>query len=152
MGVMRSSKSRRKDPSSKTGIMAVSGIVLLCLSGCVSPNMDVLSTVKVDRTGTMGFVRQSRSTTDSVSDETAVRDAVTSADLTNTEGQRLPWTNAATGSVGIIDAIVENTNSGVVCRQFRTTRHAYDGVFKYHGRACLVDNGRWQLLSFRPAS
>jgi surface antigen len=127
------------------------GIAFLSLSGCVSGGMDFLSTAKVDRTVTTGTIPQAPVTTDSVSDETTVRNAVTSADLSKTNGQPLPWANASTGSAGVIDTIVENTNSGQICRQFRTTRHAYDGIANFYGKTCLIDSGNWQLMSFQQA-
>jgi surface antigen len=113
--------------------------------------MDFLSTAKVDRTVTTGTIPQAPVTTDSVSDETTVRNAVTSADLSKTNGQPLPWANASTGSAGVIDTIVENANSGQICRQFRTTRHAYDGIANFYGKTCLIDSGNWQLMSFQQA-
>jgi surface antigen len=135
----------------KSGILVAIGIALLSLSGCVSGGMDFLSTAKVDRTVTTGTIPQAPVTTDSVSDETTVRNAVTSADLSKTNGQPLPWANASTGSAGVIDTIVENTNSGQICRQFRTTRHAYDGIANFYGKTCLIDSGNWQLMSFQQA-
>jgi hypothetical protein len=150
VGVTANSTIERKDLWTRTGILVIAGIALLCLTGCVSGSMDVLSAVKVDRTGTTDTVPQSPVTTDSISDETTVRDAVSSVDLTIAQGRPQPWANAATGSAGVIDTIVENTNSGGVCRQFHTTRHAYDGVSNYYGKTCLLSNGNWQLLSFHP--
>jgi surface antigen len=135
----------------KSGILVAIGIAFLSLSGCVSGGMDFLSTAKVDRTVTTGTIPQAPVTTDSVSDETTVRNAVTSADLSKTNGQPLPWANASTGSAGVIDTIVENTNSGQICRQFRTTRHAYDGIANFYGKTCLIDSGNWQLMSFQQA-
>jgi len=131
----------RRSSGAKTGILALASVALLCLAGCVSGGTDVISTAKVDGTGAIV----------SVSDETTVRDAVSSAELIKIQGQPLPWANASTGSAGVIDTIVENTALGALCRQFHTTRHAYNGISNYYGRACLVDGGNWQLLSFRPA-
>lgn len=110
--------------------------------------MDFLSSAKVDRSLSTGTVAQAPST-DSMSDETTVRNAVSSADLTKLRGQPLPWANASTGSAGVIDAIVENESSGQVCRQFRTSRHAYDGIATFYGKTCLIDGADWQLLSFQ---
>lgn len=151
MDVIGSATNERGDLSAKTATIAVAGMLVFCLSACVSSGVDVLSAVNIDRTATTGSIPESPSTSDSVSDEMAVRDAVSSADLTNADGRPLPWVNVSTGSAGIIETIVENTKSGVRCRQFRLIRHAYDGVSHYDGRTCLVDDGNWQLLSFRPA-
>jgi surface antigen len=149
--VISKSTVETKGLRAKSGILVAIGIALLSLSGCVSGGMDFLSTAKVDRTVTTGTIPQAPITTDSVSDETTVRNAVTSADLSKTNGQPLPWANASTGSAGVIDTIVENTNSGQICRQFRTTRHAYDGIANFYGKTCLIDSGNWQLMSFQQA-
>ncbi|MGO4566538.1 RT0821/Lpp0805 family surface protein [Rhizobium sp. 2YAF20] len=151
MEVISKSTVETKGLRAKSGILVAIGIALLSLSGCVSGGMDFLSTAKVDRTVTTGTIPQAPITTDSVSDETTVRNAVTSADLSKTNGQPLPWANASTGSAGVIDTIVENTNSGQICRQFRTTRHAYDGIANFYGKTCLIDSGNWQLMSFQQA-
>lgn len=151
MEVISKSTVETKGLRAKSGILVAIGIAFLSLSGCVSGGMDFLGTAKVDRTVTTGTIPQAPVTTDSVSDETTVRNAVTSADLSKTNGQPLPWANASTGSAGVIDTIVENTNSGQICRQFRTTRHAYDGIANFYGKTCLIDSGNWQLMSFQQA-
>src|ERR1700710_2700643 len=116
--VIAKSTVETKGLRAKSCILAMSGIALLSLTGCVAGGMDFLSTAKVDRTVTTGTIPQAPVTTDSVSDETTVRNAVTSADLSKTKDQPLPWANASTGSAGVIDTIVENNDSGQVCRQF----------------------------------
>jgi hypothetical protein len=129
--------------------MIVASVALLSLTGCMTGGMDFLSSAKVDRSVSTGTVPQAVVTTDTVSDETTVRNAVTSADLTKLNGQPLPWANASTGSAGVIDTIVEKSDAGEICRQFRTTRHAYDGIANFYGKTCLVGAGNWQLLSFQ---
>ena len=113
--------------------------------------MDVLSSAKVDRLPT-GTIQAKPVTADNISDEATVRNAVTSADINKLNGQPVPWANASTGSAGVIDTIVENDSSGQVCRQFRTTRHSYEGIANFFGKTCLVSAGEWQLLSFQQAS
>jgi hypothetical protein len=132
--------------------LSIVGIAILSLSGCVAGGFDFLSSAKVDRSVATGTVPQPAPSTDTLSDEMTVRNAVTSADIQKLEGQPLPWANASTGSAGVIDTIVENTDSGQVCRQFRTTRHSYVGIAKFYGKTCLVGGGNWQLLSFQPES
>nr|WP_210311481.1 RT0821/Lpp0805 family surface protein [Rhizobium leucaenae] len=131
--------------------MAIAILSLFSLGGCVGGGMDMLSSVKVDRSVSTGTIPTSPVTTDSVSDETTVRNAVTSADLNKLNGQPVPWANASTGSAGVIDTIVENNASGQVCRQFRTTRHSYEGIANFFGKTCLIGQGEWQLLSFQQA-
>jgi hypothetical protein len=133
----------------KSATIALAGIVLLSLSGCMGTSMDFFSSAKVDRSVHTGTVAQAQPTADSISDETTVRNAVTSADIGKLNGQPVPWANASTGSAGVIDAIVENSTSGRVCRQFRTSRHAYDGIATFYGKTCLLDGSGWQLLSFQ---
>lgn len=123
-------------------------VALLSLSGCMGSGMDFLGSAKVDRSVATGTVPQIPST-DTLSDEMTVRNAVSSADLQKLEGQPLPWANASTGSAGVIETIVENGDSGHVCRQFRTTRHSYGGIAKFLGKTCLVGEGNWALLSFQ---
>jgi len=62
--------------------------------------------------------------------------------------QPLPWANAATGSAGVVTAIHEDKSSGFVCRDFRTTRHSFEGVASYSGQACLSETGEWLLTRF----
>ena len=131
--------------------MAVAITSLFSLGGCVGGGMDVLSSAKVDRLPT-GTIQAKPVTADNISDEATVRNAVTSADINKLNGQPVPWANASTGSAGVIDTIVENDSSGQVCRQFRTTRHSYEGIANFFGKTCLVSAGEWQLLSFQQAS
>nr|WP_210292393.1 RT0821/Lpp0805 family surface protein [Rhizobium sp. BK602] len=131
--------------------MAVAILSLFSLGGCVGGGMDILSSAKVDRSVSTGTVPTAPVTADSVSDETTVRNAVTSADLHKLGSQPVPWANASTGSAGIIDTIVENNASGQICRQFRTTRHSYEGIANFFGKTCLIGQGEWQLLSFQQA-
>jgi hypothetical protein len=83
------------------------------------------------------------------SDETTVRNAVSSADLGKTAGNPIPWANAASGSAGIINTIAESQDAaGRKCRDFVTTRHSYQGIANFSGRTCMVNSGEWMLLNF----
>jgi len=132
----------------KSALAATALFALLSLTGCVGMSMDLLGSAKVDRSVSTGTVANAAPVND-VSDEATVRNAVTSADLSKLNGQPLPWANASTGSAGVIDTIVENVSSGEVCRQFRTSRHAYDGIATFSGKTCLSNGGSWELLSFQ---
>jgi len=81
-------------------------------------------------------------------DDATIRNAVTSADLTKLAEQPLPWANAATGSAGVVTTIHEDKSSGFVCRDFKTTRHSFEGVASYAGQACLSETGEWLLTRF----
>ncbi|MGO6905093.1 RT0821/Lpp0805 family surface protein, partial [Rhizobium ruizarguesonis] len=65
----------------------VIGTAMLSLSGCVGGGMDFLSDAKVDRSVATGTVPQTPPSTDTLSDEMTVRNAVTSADVQRLEGQ-----------------------------------------------------------------
>ncbi|MDL2401093.1 RT0821/Lpp0805 family surface protein [Rhizobium mayense] len=151
MEVIAKSTVHTKRKLAKGAMMAIAIFSLFSLGGCVGGGMDTLSSAKVDRSVSTGTVPTAPVTADSVSDETTVRNAVTSADLNKLNGQPVPWANASTGSAGVIDTIVENNASGQVCRQFRTTRHSYDGIANFFGKTCLLSDGEWQLLSFQQA-
>ncbi|AYG58339.1 RT0821/Lpp0805 family surface protein [Rhizobium jaguaris] len=151
MEVIAKSTVHTKRKLVKGAMMAIAIFSLFTLGGCVGGGMDTLSSAKVDRSVSTGTVPTAPVTADSVSDETTVRNAVTSADLNKLNGQPVPWANASTGSAGVIDTIVENNASGQVCRQFRTTRHSYDGIANFFGKTCLLTDGEWQLLSFQQA-
>lgn len=135
-------------PSSVLGTL--SGLVLLCaaLSGCASDGLDLFGSSKPDRSISTSTVQPSK-TTDTISDEVTVTNAVTSADVAKIGGNPIPWANASTGSAGVITTVLEENQNGIHCRQFRTTRHSYMGIAKFLGRTCMEGNGNWKLLSFQ---
>jgi len=116
---------------------------LLC--GCTT--LDIFPTSKVDtavKTSSVGTEAKGR-----VSDETTIRNAVSSADLARNAGNPIPWANSASGSAGVISRIAEKRDEmGRLCRDFVTTRHSYQGIANFRGRACDGDGGEWTLLSF----
>lgn len=150
MEVIAKSHRHTKALSHRCGALLVIATAMLSLSGCMTGGFDFLSDSKVDRSVATGTVPQAAPSTDTLSDEMTVRNAVTSADIGKIADQPLPWANSSTGSAGVIDTIVENNDAGQVCRQFRTTRHSYAGIAKFYGKTCLVGGGNWQLLSFQP--
>lgn len=118
----------------------------LSLTGCVGAGLDLFGGDKVDRsisTSTVSKGRPGGST-----DEITVQNAVSSADLEKIGPNPLPWANAATGSAGVISVIRENRDGQVVCREFTTTRHAYDGIASFDGKTCMAGDGKWSLLAF----
>lgn len=123
--------------------MAISA-TLLC--GCVS-SLDLFSGGKVDSGVKTSSVPSSGG--DRLSDETTVRNAVSSADLARNAGNPIPWANSASGSAGVINRIAETRDAaGRPCRDFVTTRHSYQGIANFSGRTCLGNGGEWLLLSF----
>ena len=121
-------------------------VLPLCvaLSGCMSFD---LFAPPADNSLTTKSITPAKST-ETISDEVTVRNAVTSADLTKLAGASLPWANASTGSAGVVASITESRANGAVCRSFVTTRHAYDGIANFTGDACLDTAGEWKLIRF----
>lgn len=124
-------------------------IVMACaLSGCTTGAMDLFdSSPKVDRSLSTATV-PTRST-ESVSDEKTVLNAVSSADLIKLGTAPLPWANTSTGSAGVVSDIHEVSLNNQVCRQFLTTRHSYEGIARMRGNACLIGT-EWTMTSFAP--
>jgi surface antigen len=142
----------KSNSPSKRAILLASHILVVGFTGlgtvsCTS-SLDLLGSAKVDRSISTGTVATTTQATSSVSDETTVRNAVTSADLTKIGQAPLPWANAATGSAGVVSTIKEARNQGQVCRDFTTTRHAYDGIAMFSGQACMTGSGDWLLTAF----
>jgi hypothetical protein len=125
----------------------------LCLSifalpGCMGSGLDLFGNSSVDRSVATGTVPVAK-TSDGLSDAVAVRNAVSSADIAS-GGSAIPWANTSSGSAGVISSIEEDHASGVLCRRFTTTRHSFEGIAKFDGRTCRLDNGEWYLTSFGP--
>jgi hypothetical protein len=82
------------------------------------------------------------------SDETTIRNAVSSADLESLAGKPVPWANPDTGSRGAIASLTEQKNDGTLCRAFTTSRESFDGVGLYKGEVCMVGAGAWRMQAF----
>lgn len=124
-------------------------IVMACaLAGCTTGGMDLFdSAPKIDRTLSTATVPNR--TTESVSDEKTVLNAVSSADLAKLGSAPLPWANTSTGSAGVVSEISEVSLNNQICRQFLTTRHSYEGIARMRGSACLIGT-EWTMASFVP--
>ncbi|MDH7800054.1 MULTISPECIES: RT0821/Lpp0805 family surface protein [unclassified Rhizobium] len=140
-------KSNSRTKGLLSSIAEVSAIVsmLVVLSGCVS--LDLFGGDKIDRSLSTASV-PNQSSNGPQTDDATIRNAVTSADLTKLAEQPLPWANAATGSAGVVTTIREDKSSGFVCRDFKTTRHSFEGVASYTGQACMSETGEWLLTRF----
>ncbi|WP_425352224.1 RT0821/Lpp0805 family surface protein [Agrobacterium bohemicum] len=125
--------------------VSAAACMLVILTGCVS--LDLFGGEKVDKSLSTASV-PNQQTTQTLSDDATIRNAVTSADLAKISDSPLPWANAATGSAGVVTAIREDRNTGFVCRNFNTTRHSFEGVASYSGQACLSETGEWLMTSF----
>lgn len=125
-------------------VLAATG---LGAASCTS-SLDLLGSAKVDRSIATGTVPAVAASTSNLSDEATVRNAVSSADLAKIGEAPLPWANAATGSAGVVSTIREARNDGHVCRDFKTTRHSYEGIAMFSGQTCLTGSGDWLLTAF----
>lgn len=121
-------------------------VIGLSLTGCVGAGLDLFGSEKVDRSISTSTVATGRP--GAHPDEITVQNAVSSADLDKVGTSPLPWANAVTGSAGVIRTIRENHDGGTVCREFTTTRHAYDGIASFDGKTCMTGDGQWRMLAF----
>lgn len=127
--------------------------ILTLATGCVSSGLDLAGDPGVDRSITTGSIQSDRSVeTDVISDRTAIRNAVSTADISGLKPVEVPWANPATGSSGIITEINEARENGILCRQFSSSRHGFDGVGNFTGQTCLAPDGSWVLLELQPAA
>lgn len=87
---------------------------------------------------------------ETVSDQTTIQNAVSSANLELLHGGALAWANTATDSRGSIFDIVEIKRSSQVCRSFKSSRESFEGVSLYSGEACTPQTGgSWYMRIFK---
>jgi len=85
-----------------------------------------------------------------VSDQTTIQNAVSSANLEQLHGGALAWANTATDSRGSIFDIVEIKRPSQVCRSFKSSRESFEGVSLYSGETCTVSGGTaWYMRIFK---
>jgi surface antigen len=124
----------------------------MLLAGCTSSDMG-LGKGKVDDSLVTGSVGGTLPTTGDIvrqSDESTIRDAVSSADVEQAGSQPLAWANADTGSRGSITSLAEREDGNLRCRSFTATRESFDGVGLWEGDTCRSRFGSWQMRSFKP--
>jgi hypothetical protein len=126
--------------------------VALSLSACATGTLDISDAGDVDQVAQTGSLPASGQPADPtrVSDETTIRNAVSSADPEQAKLQPLAWANAETGSRGAISDMMEKEEGGQLCRQFTASRESFDGVALYSGDACKGVRGVWYLRDFKP--
>jgi hypothetical protein len=124
----------------------------LSLSACATHGIESATADIVDQGTQTGSLPAGGETPDPtrVSDETTIRNAVSSADPDQAKIEPLAWANAETGSRGSISEMLEKEEGGVLCRQFKASRESFDGVALYQGDACKGDRGVWYLRDFKP--
>ena len=123
----------------------------LTLQACATHNIDS-ATADVDQATQTGALPASGQPVDPtrVADETTIRNAVSAADPEQAKITPLAWANADTGSRGAISELMEREEGGLLCRQFKASREAFDGVAVYEGDACKGDRGIWYMRDFKP--
>ena len=104
-----------------------------------------MSALSLDRT-TTGAISPLSADSEIMSDEAVIRDLVGGLDQSEL-GDPRPWSNSLTGSAGVISELKTVTDAGKPCRMFQTTRHGFDGVALFNGRACRRPDGGWDLVS-----
>ncbi len=139
-------KDRRPGRGAASRCFAAAALTLV-LSGCMGSAGDVLKMDKVDRSLTTSSVPAAL---DENTDEAAVRNAVSAADLKSLGQAAIPWANTRSGSAGVISVVRESSDAGLTCRDFVTTRHSYEGIARFEGSACKVTDDRWSLIKFAP--
>lgn len=113
-----------------------------------------LSRIKTDDLLTTSSVKSHRPggiDREEFSDQSTMRNAVSSASLEQLGGEPLYWENKDTGSRGTVFAIEEHKEGRTICRRFSATRESFDGVAIYHGDTCLDGHGDWWMREFGPA-
>lgn len=120
------------------------------LGGCAAGgfSLDKAETDPTILTGAVSDTGPAAVDLDQLSDETTVRNAVSSADIELMKGVPIPWANAETGARGTISSLVEEKVAGRLCRRFTTSRERFDGVALYRGEACMVAPGAWTINNF----
>ncbi len=115
------------------------------LVGCASGN--VLQQTARDRSLVTGSI-SGPGQGDKLTDEQAVSNAVTGADVDHIGSDGISWNNPATGASGQITSIVEYQDKDLLCRRFLTSRASFDGVSLVHGDVCLGVGVGWHMRTF----
>lgn len=128
-------------------------VVAFCAAGLLSAcagGVD-LRKVEIDRSIVTSAVAPPARPEDPAesADKMTIRNAVTSIDLEELDGDHFPWANPGTGSRGEISGIAEYRQEGTLCRRFTALRESFEGVRLYNGDVCLHDNGLWSTRSFQ---
>lgn len=127
------------------------GLCVFSLAGCAMGGVSIEKAVPDSSTIT-GSVKQRPVETDTgkLSDQSAIRNVVSALNFTEWGKKPVPWANPDTGSQGTITTIAENNKNNQLCREFETSREAFDGVSIYRGETCMQRGGQWTVTSFAP--
>ncbi|TIS99831.1 RT0821/Lpp0805 family surface protein [Mesorhizobium sp.] len=136
--------------SAQAAVKVAMVLVALPLAGCGAGGFS-LEQAEVDRTILTSSTPASASPIDQdrASDQTTIRNAVSSADIQELGGQAVPWANSDTGSRGSITELAESRDNGQLCRRFTASRESFDGVALFKGEVCLAGAGAWRMQDFK---
>lgn len=132
-----------KRPRRRCVLAAVLALAVPSLTGCVLHGDGAAEALAIDPV-TTSSIAPFPVDPGIVSDEEAIARSLAAAGT----GGPLPWANPETGSNGVITSFSETPQDGAPCLGFRTTRHAYDGIAVFAGRACQAPDRQWQVTSF----
>jgi hypothetical protein len=148
MDLTEATVSGKSRPYSRA-LLALLVPLVVSLTGCISNRDNAASALMIDPV-TTSSVPPLSADSEIMSDEAVVRDLAGSLDSSRLTGLH-PWSNPLTGSAGVISGLAAHPSQSGSCRQFRTTRHAFDGVSLFDGKICTQADGRWEIVSFEPA-
>jgi len=139
--------NREKSRTLRRALLALASALPLCLalSGCMGSGSSAVSALSLDPLTTSAITPLSAES-EIMSDETVIRDLVGGLDENELSGSR-PWSNALTGSAGVVSNFTTLTDGAKTCRLFQTTRHSFDGVALFNGQACRRPDGGWDLVN-----
>ena len=125
------------------------------LSGCAMSGFD-LEKAAPDKNMITGSVNKQPAAaaeandSSKTSDQNTIRNVVSALNFTQWGKTPIPWANPDTGSQGTITTVAEKKTEAGLCREFETSREAFDGAAIYRGQACMAQGGAWALTSFAP--
>jgi surface antigen len=123
-------------------------LVVALLSGCATTRNSMDKAATDPSLVTNALPEESQVSQEQISDETTIRNAVSSANLGVLGPKPLSWANQDTGSSGTVSDIAEAKVDGQLCRRFKTSRESFEGIALFAGKACLADSGEWAMSSF----
>jgi hypothetical protein len=126
--------------------------LVLVASGCTSraPSLESMGFDQI-KTGSISGSRAVAPDAERMSDETTIRNAVSSANLDDAAAGRLAWANSQTGSRGEVFGLVEYMDESRLCRRFRVSRESFQGISLFRGEVCMSMAGEWWVRTFEAA-
>ena len=123
---------------------------VLALCGCGAGGFS-LEQADVDRSVVTSSVSATSTgaETDITSDQTTIRNAVSSADIEELGGKPLAWANPETGARGTITQLAQSKEGGRLRRSFGGSRESFDGVSLFTGQACMAGPDLWRIEAFK---